>query len=200
MLAIMVVSIILVAALYLMTVYLDKSARNKPGTRRERSADLEPLAHTEFAEEISVLPEMHTEFPKYPEFGQDYVVLLARDPEYLFAYWEVTFYAVEAYARDTGARDLPEITLRLHDASSPQGSRYHDISVKSRVGNYYMKVPCASTAFYAEIGFLGAAGFWVVSCSQIAQVPAALMSRALAHTHPHSEYARKAKTSIGTSS
>lgn len=165
----------------------------------EVSEELADEVIEELAEEfVGEIPEAFIDFSKYPEFGQDYVVLIARDPKTLFAYWEVTFFAVEAYARETGETERPQIVLRIHDASAPE-PWYTDIYVNARAGNYYLPVPFGR-AFYAEIGFLGRAGFWSVARSNLTAIPTPVFGFAGSHEARFAEYAAKARMLIGISS
>jgi len=117
-------------------------------------------------------PEAMLDFSKYPEFGEDYVVLIARDPEYLFAYWEMTFEAVDRYARTTAESVRPKVVLRIHEAVGPgEASVFYDAAVGSRVGNYYFPVPPRGKAFYAEVGLVGSRGFWPIARSNTTVVP-----------------------------
>jgi hypothetical protein len=160
----------------------------------------EPDLTIEVSEEIVPLPpEAEIDFSKYPEFGEDYVVLIARDPEFLFTYWEVTFRAIDAYARATGDRSRPAIVLRIHNASDPSPTPwFFDIPVGARVGNYYARVPPRGMAFHAEIGLLGSFGFWPVARSNTAAVPKPIGSDGLAGRFE--EYALKARMGLGISS
>jgi len=145
-------------------------------------------------------PEAALDFSKYPEFGEDYVVLIARDPEYLFACWEMTFEAIDRYARTAGEGIRPSVVLRVHEAVGPdEAVVFYDIPVGSRVGNYYFPVPRRGKAFYAELGLMGTRGFWATARSNTTVVTKA-MGLPSDLEEKMKEYARRAYQDIGKSS
>ncbi len=151
-------------------------------------------------EPVTMPPEAILDFSKYPEFGEDYVVLIARDPEFLFAYWEMTFEAIDRYARATGESIRPNVVLRIYDAAAPrEAAAFYDITVGARVGNYYFRVPAGGKAFYAEMGLMGSRGFWTVARSNTTVVPKTMVLPAELEERLR-EYARRARWEIGKSS
>jgi hypothetical protein len=155
---------------------------------------------TKRARAMRMPPEAALDFSKYPEFGEDYVVLIARDPEFLFACWEMTFEAIDRYARATGGVARPTVVLRIREADAPDaGGAFYDLNVGSRTGNYYFPVPGRGKAFYAELGLVGPTGFWMVARSNTTVVPRAVgLPSGL--EEKLKEYARRAYQDIGKSS
>lgn len=183
------------------------AGRSVPETRSRKSPGVEFIQKidVEVAEDaVLTIPEAEIDFSKYPEFGEDYVVLIVRDSDMLFAYWEVTFEAIDRYARTTGDRTRPGIVLRIYDAEDLSPVPWFlDIPVNSRLGNYYLPVPPRGKAFYAEIGLLGSSGFWPVARSTIAVVPASVFGESPRERFARErfeEYVREARMSIGISS
>jgi len=159
-----------------------------------------PVIPVKAGEAVTMPPEAALDFSKYPEFGEDYVVLIARDPEYLFAYWEMTFEAIDKYVRATGESIRPNVVLRIHDAAAPRDAGvFYDVAVGSRVGNYYFRLPPGGKAFYAEIGLVGSRGFWTIARSNTTVVPKATGLPSELEEKLR-EYARRARWEIGKSS
>ncbi len=183
---------------------LDAAERRKRELTVEFIPDHElpdrPSVPVKSREPVTMPPEAVLDFSKYPEFGEDYVVLIARDPEYLFAYWEMTFEAIDRYARATGESIRPNVVLRIYDAAAPRDAAvFYDITVGSRVGNYYFRVPAGGKAFYAEMGLLGSRGFWRIARSNTTVVPKGMVLPAELEERLR-EYARRARWEIGKSS
>jgi hypothetical protein len=94
----------------------------------------------------------------FPEsYGIDRVRLLVRDPEWLFAYWDVSPKSIEALRRQVGERSaaVARLTLRIADPVSggtsdillPPGSRW-----------WYVRADSARRSYRAELGFTLASG------------------------------------------
>jgi hypothetical protein len=81
------------------------------------------------------------------DYGQNRIILLVVDPKFAFVYWEVQnekmHDAVSAIGSDA------KLTLRFHEANT---SRFWDISIYERVGNWYLKLGRRSIAFGSRSG------------------------------------------------
>lgn len=90
-------------------------------------------------------------------YGVDRLVLLARDPYWLYAYWEIT-HQKYAEMRDRHLRewDLSRPLLRLSDITPgvPQEQRYLDIYITDEADNWYIHVGRPRHTLFAEIGRL----------------------------------------------
>lgn len=87
-------------------------------------------------------------------YGRDRLVLMARDPRWIYAYWEM---AHEKY-RDMFKDRLPEWSLsrpvlRLYDLSEGvQGVKAMDVALSDDADNWYVRVDRPHHRFVAEIG------------------------------------------------
>jgi len=121
-----------------------------PGTRtgpREREGVPQP--------ESRPGPEERYQLPS--RYGVDRLVLLARDPYWLYAYWEIT-HQKYAEMRDKHLRewDLSRPLLRLSDITPgvPQEQRHLDIYITEEADNWYINVGRPRHTLFAEIGRL----------------------------------------------
>lgn len=108
--------------------------------------------------EAAILPE---------GYGTDRVGLMARDPYWAHAYWEVTHPAIEKtreILKDPDAR----LALRVYDASDlgPHGFpiSLFDIEVFQRIGSWYVELGRPDRAFFVEIGMKDRAGVFHSIC------------------------------------
>jgi hypothetical protein len=145
------------------------AARTKPATRARgsRTAGAEvseaPRAVPGLSEEdqIRAAKFLPRELPKrlfeeerflFPEsYGQNRIRLLVRDPEWIFAYWDVKPQALEDLAKSLGERALAlsRLTLRVVDPVSGGAS---DILLPPGARWWYVKTDAARRTYRAELG------------------------------------------------
>jgi hypothetical protein len=96
-----------------------------------------------FEEERFIFPE---------SYGVDRVRLLAKDPEWLFAYWDLSPVTYDAINADLGQRaaQLARLTLKVSDASSG-GDQL--ILVPGHARAWYVRVDAGRRVYRAELGF-----------------------------------------------
>jgi hypothetical protein len=98
-------------------------------------------------------------FTPLPEsYGSERVVLLARDPHCLFAYWDVSE-ARRKRARHDAASDNLRVVLRAYDVTqvafdAAPPSRFQDFPVQADARSVYAYVGKPAACFVAEIGYL----------------------------------------------
>jgi hypothetical protein len=88
----------------------------------------------------------------FPEtYGMNRVRLLVRDPEWIFAYWDVNPSALKDLARSLGERGLAlsRLTLRVHDPVSGGSS---DILLPPGARWWYIRTDSARRSYRAELG------------------------------------------------
>lgn len=103
-------------------------------------------------------------------YGESHILLLARDPQTLFAAWDMSPIAVTALRSRVGARAfaVSSLTLRLIPARG-RTTTYH-ASKKAR--SRYIKIDGGSPSFIVEIGFSTPAGqFEMIARSVRCAVP-----------------------------
>ncbi|MBS3886128.1 MAG: DUF4912 domain-containing protein [Dethiobacter sp.] len=83
-------------------------------------------------------------------YGIDRLVLLPKDPHWLFAYWEVTAKLENRFRKQYGADwDTAQLILRIHDLET---GRHREITLDGRADNNYLQVEEADHAYYVEMG------------------------------------------------
>jgi len=88
----------------------------------------------------------------FPEsYGQNRIRLLVRDPEWIFAYWDVKPESLQALAKSLGERALAlsRLTLRVVDPVSGGAS---DILLPPGARWWYVRTDAARRTYRAELG------------------------------------------------
>lgn len=98
-------------------------------------------------------PSVPTFVPELPEsYNDTRVVLMVRDPEWIFAYWEINDHHWESLIRRHGeavaSRD--NLTLRVFELSGDM--RYFDIPVGGMARDWHIRVGKSQTPFYCHLG------------------------------------------------
>ena len=95
-------------------------------------------------------------------YGSDRLVLLARDPHCLYAYWDLSDARVHAIRTDAGAEPLRmvlrtyDVTQIAFDAAPP--NRFQDFAVAGDARSLYAYIGKPAACFVAEVGYLRADG------------------------------------------
>ncbi len=116
----------------------------------------DPAAHKfETTREELPAPPAAPAFEDLGELPQSYGVptlfLVARDPHWLFAYWDIDWSSWLARAKDG------KFYLKLHDAG---GAEEMTTEIHPEARNWYIPVKQSGLSYYAEIGFNSAGGEW----------------------------------------
>jgi len=140
----------------------------------------------EFSTELTMpvaLPEPLTE-PELPHYyGIDRLALLARDPYWLYAYWEITATKQEefsnAYGPTAWSSSLP--VLRLYDVTGlepgNQTTPYIDIGINEDADSWNIQVGKPDRSFFVDLGRRFADGRFVTLLrSNIITTPRASLS------------------------
>jgi len=110
-------------------------------------------------------PEARKEATALPcAYGVDRLVLLVRDPDWSYAWWELTEARLEAARHELGEKG--SLILRFYDVSliDWDGRNHHecfDIEVQALAGNWYVELGKPGATFVAEIGLRGMKGRFV---------------------------------------
>lgn len=113
----------------------------------ETSAPPAPVAAAEPAafEDLGSLPE---------SYGEDTLFLTARDPRWLFAYWDFDWTRHPAASHRFG---VAQFFLKLRTAAGVEESM---VEIKPEARNWYVPVSRPATDYVAEIGFFEKTGTW----------------------------------------
>ncbi|MBI5196399.1 MAG: DUF4912 domain-containing protein [Nitrospirae bacterium] len=93
-----------------------------------------------------------------PVQEEDRIVLLARDPNWIFAYWVIGERTFKSLRKKLAGSFL---ALRVYDvsgASIENANSFFDIRVSERIGSWHIRIEQADNEFLVEIGFLSPAG------------------------------------------
>ncbi|MEW6424970.1 MAG: DUF4912 domain-containing protein [Bacillota bacterium] len=146
-------------------IFLWLSKKNHRTEKKAALPELDP-AHPGFKEEFSTeltppvyvaAPPAEPELPHY--YGVDRLVLLARDPYWLYAYWEITatkqeeFTAAYGPAAWTNSRPV----LRVYDVTGVNPDKqtvasYVDIGINEEADNWHINVGEPDHTFYVDLG------------------------------------------------
>jgi hypothetical protein len=127
--------------------------------RANQSRSQDPLPRRMFAmetaEEIAP-PENQPGFPAvHPELPDSYddtrLVLMVRDPQWLYAYWEVGDGHLENLRHHHGeAINRDNMTLRVFEISDQM--QYFDINVGGLARDWHFRIGKSQTPFYCQLG------------------------------------------------
>lgn len=130
-------------------------AAPEPAPQRPVAA---PAAPQPAYEELGQLPET---------YGINSVFLIARDPQWLFSYWDIDWNSYPANAAKKGGK---KIFLKVFFEG---GGEQSTIEINPEAKNWYIPVPQPGTSYYVEIGYYGAGEKWVsIAHSVSATTPA----------------------------
>jgi uncharacterized protein len=105
-------------------------------------------------------------------YGTGRLFLTARDPQWLFAYWDLTSQQMADHrVRSSDGR----VVLRVFEKNHP--TPIHELTLHQDARNWYVPVTKAATSYWAELGFWQYDGsFHVISRSRETTTPSATVS------------------------
>jgi uncharacterized protein len=146
----------------------------------------EPLVHGKTGEDVhkyEASPESHSvaaavlhtayeELGQLPEsYGVNSIFLIARDPQWLFTYWDIDWGSFPANAAREGGK---KIYLKVFFENDREQAT---IEVNPEAKNWYIPVPQPSTTYHVEIGYFGDKAKWTpIARSGGATTPSDAMS------------------------
>ncbi|MEE8484155.1 MAG: DUF4912 domain-containing protein [Nitrospinota bacterium] len=111
------------------------------------------------------------------------IVLLVRDPFWIFAFWDLQDDAPSQTAQRHGiAKNSASLALRVYDVTEvdfdgTNAHKFFDIGISSAHGNWYINVPEDARTYCVEIGLKTAdGGFHMIARSNAAYLPRAGVS------------------------
>ncbi len=101
------------------------------------------------------------ELPK--GYGDTEAVLLARDPNWMYVYWEINLKTTNQLRKDYGDDifDKSRQVLRVYEDSRTSRDRYFDIQVKFDARSWYIHVHDGGTMYHCELGLVLPDGVFV---------------------------------------
>ncbi len=142
----------------------------------ENRSEPEPVVAPSSAYKISAHPVVGTTndssereplpSPLPHSYGTETLTLLVRDPQTIFAFWDIDW---QSAFRDLEPKTERKIHLRLLDASGVEQSL---TKVESMAGNCLINVPRAASAYRGEIGHYDVRDVWnCVAKSEVVMTP-----------------------------
>lgn len=104
-------------------------------------------------------------------YGEDRLVLIPRDPEWVFVEWEISAQTYKN-ALEKVPHGRPVLRLFVDSGIGPAHFRDHDVSLEG--GRYYARTPSDNVTIIAELGIKGEGEAYVTMLRSLpAKVPAA---------------------------
>jgi len=156
----------------------------KKGRIRRRALPGQPSSEAAFDSGLTVKarPSTLEEQFSIPEaYGKDGIVLIARDPKSLYAYWEIQPKTERSVQGQLLPQEVPglQTILRVYSVQGPgsrsdKRRRLQDIGLSGLAKNWYIPVPDAASWYKVEIGILTVSGrFLPLAASQVVATPPA---------------------------
>lgn len=112
-------------------------------------------AQAEAVEDLGELPS---------GYGLNRIYLVAKDPQWLFTYWDVDWAAHASLIRNG------QVFLRLLDIGGVEVDR---VVINPYAHNWYLPAPKSGASYTAELGYENESGAWTLICrSSVTEVPA----------------------------
>lgn len=123
--------------------------------------------------------KVRKEFRFPPGYGDNRVVLLARDPWWIFAYWEIRKDKEEDVMRKISSSDdaAEKSVLRVYDVTDinfngRNAHSYFDIDLKGLANNWYINVGTPGRSWVVDIGIVSKKGvFYLLARSNTIKTP-----------------------------
>lgn len=132
----------------------------------------------EFSEDLS-LDFKEPDYYLPPTYDMSRLVLLVKDPHWLFAYWEISEKTRQQFNQEMGdvnawLKTAP--ALRVNEICHGQTVCCYDIPIHDEAFNWYIKVGKPNTSFMVEIGRVVHGSFFSLLKSNLVTTPAAGIS------------------------
>jgi len=138
------------------------------------------------------------EFRFPPGYGDNKIVILVRDPWWIFSYWEIRKEKEDEVVRkiESSGDGVEKFVLRVYDVTSVNfnghnANSFFDIELKGLATNWYINVGKPDTSWVVDIGIVTKKGnFYVLARSNVIKTPRFGMSDQLdtEWTMPEDEY------------
>lgn len=109
------------------------------------------------AHEAHALPEFESLGELPVSYHEDTLFLVARDPRWLFSYWDFDWTKIQKIAFRFG---VPMFFLKIWRAD---GAEETTVEVRPEARNWYVPVGAPDTEYSAELGYYGTDGAWIVA-------------------------------------
>ncbi|MGQ9756533.1 MAG: DUF4912 domain-containing protein [Desulfotomaculales bacterium] len=120
-----------------------------------------------------------------PRYGEDKIVLMARDPNWLFAYWEITAAKQEEQGIEPNIWQASRPVLRVYDVTNVEfngtnANSFVDIPITEEADRWHIQVGRPDRSFCVELGRVLPGGSFIgLLRSNIVTTPRASLSEAV---------------------
>lgn len=160
-----------------------KKISRKPVSARAAAAVESPRNKTEetkyYPRPTPYLPPRQWEHEELPSrYGDTRIVLMARDPYWIFAYWEITDDHRMQVEREASAswNDMKKV-LRVYDVTGKDfnglnANRHFDIDINADANNWYINVGAPDRTWCVDLGVITSSGkFILIARSNVVSTP-----------------------------
>jgi len=92
-------------------------------------------------------------------YGDNRIVIMVRDPYWIYTYWEISNIKLQEIKKELGFKfDQAKLIIRVYDASN---WNFFDLQVHGLTGNWYVNVGRPNTSYCVDVGFLTADGTFI---------------------------------------
>jgi hypothetical protein len=142
----------------------------KPGEKKERLWRTKTFQQVPVQREFG-FPDVAPELPG--GYGQDKLVLMPKDPEYMFCYWELTPTLIEQKSQEKSADGNYRETLKINwESKSLFEPNFTFIPVFFWARKWYFGVPQVGQRYQVELGWLSDNGHFIsIISSNLSELP-----------------------------
>ncbi len=116
-------------------------------------------------------------------YGEDYLVLLPRDPYWLFTYWEVSTPTRNLFESEVNRNwDSLDLLLRVHrfNQENAEEESHFDIQITPSSNNWYIKAGVPNKKYRVDLGcLLPEKGFKTIMVSNMVTTPRDTLSEVI---------------------
>lgn len=126
-------------------------------------------------------------------YGETRIVLLPRDPHWMYTYWEVTEKSAQEIKSKFGADIFAraQATVRMHEVSlevqslnaqlpTPNSIRFMDVAVSLDTKNWYLRADKENSSWFVELGLKTPDGKFIsIAKSNVVRLPSGKVSEML---------------------
>lgn len=157
----------------------DYQSRSQPGSIppvTSQGDTMTDIEKSKFDVGVTETPAEEEDYPIPEKYAEDKLVLLPRDPSWIFSYWEITSELIDRVQKKLGnSFSHAKPTLRIHMLKNNKKS-FFDIDVYLNAKNWYVNVPEPDVEYTAELGFKYGMTFHPVLRSNSVRTPAVAVS------------------------
>ncbi len=144
---------------------LSRAGSSKPTSQTSETMveTKEVVEATKFDLGSPSLKTVDTEAMELPQgYGVSRIVLMPRDPQWAYAYWDIPNDHKESLRKQGGQT----LALRLYDPSSPNIVQEYNCDEFAR--EWWLPIPVSDRSYVVEIGYRCADGRWLMLCRSAA--------------------------------